>query len=146
MRWFFKASVGDCSNPRIYQLFYVFSLDLPSILIYATATTQFYPPTWASPVSATLSLSTTLVHSPTWASIVSIPACRLPTLSYFSLPVPVPTTCPSPHRYYSSLYLPVSLPGCPEVVFMLPLDTTTHPYCTPLHRNLSPLDTPKIRD
>ena len=111
---------------------YVSYLYLPDILIPAISTTQVHPPTWESPVSVPESPSATRGHSPTWDSLISVPACRLPTLSSLSLPVPVPTACPSPHQSSSSLYLTASLPGWTEVVFPSPLGVTTPPSCVPL--------------
>ena len=125
---------------------YVSYLSLPDIIIPSIATTRVHPLTWASPVSKPASPSATRGHSPTWASLVSVPACRLPTMLSLSLPVRFPTACPYPHRYYSSLYLPLSLPGWPEVVSISPLGATTHPSCDPLPSTLSTLHTPQIRD
>ena len=64
---------GDFSKPQsvtvrtLDSVAYVCvsSLELPDILIPDIATTQVYPPTWASPVSAPEYPSATRGHSPT---------------------------------------------------------------------------------
>ena len=76
---------------------YLYSLSLPAFLISAIATTQFHPPTWASPVSVPESRTTTRGHLPTWALFVSVPAYRLPNQNS------------SPFRS-RSYYMPISPP------------------------------------
>ena len=58
---------------------YVYSLDLPYLIIHAISTKQIHPPTLASPVSVPAYTTATLGHSTTWASLVSVSTYRLPT-------------------------------------------------------------------
>ena len=97
MRWFFQASVSDCSNPRLCRLF-LSILPIPSIFsnpCHRQHTGSSTHP--SSPVSVPSSPTATRGHLPTWASLVSVPTYLLPT----------DTSSPSRLRFY---YMPISPP------------------------------------
>ena len=122
MRWFFRASVSDCSILRLCRLL-LCTLPCPSC--YSNLHHSYHTSSsasWASSPSATQG------HSLTLASLVSVPACGLPNP-------------PSFLRFLLCDILPTAPPPS-----LMPLGATKPPSCSIPLRTLFSLRTPQIKE
>ena len=119
MRWFFQASVSDCSNPRLYRLL-LFICPIP----YCYSNSHHIHQTGSSSHLGVPGLRPriSVFHTRLFAhlGVSRLRPSITNTHPVFHLPSGSGNTAfPPPYQYSSSFYLPVSLPWYPEVVLRI---------------------------
>ena len=146
MRWFFRASVSDCSNPRLCRLL-LFIPPIPSRFLNPRHSHH----TYSSSHLGVPCLRTRISNCHTSSSDPLVVAClrlSIPITHTYFLSLPVAFLL---HAHISTAPLPpfrftLVFQRSPEVVFPSPLGAATPSSSAPLLHTLSPLQVPLLSD